>query len=118
MIFTGPPGRIQLRRTKGFRLQAASIALNGRSAVNCARPGWAGNPFHLCEDGSPTDPARAAWLFSVQVKKDGWFVNTAGRVIRLPEIRAKLRGRNLACFCKANSPHCHIITLLEVANGD
>lgn len=39
------PVRIRLSRAKGFNLQAASLAINGLPAVNCARPGRWGNPF-------------------------------------------------------------------------
>src|SRR3990167_632731 len=41
------PQRIQLRRTKGFRLQAASQAANGLPCINVARPGPHGNPFKV-----------------------------------------------------------------------
>lgn len=37
--------RMRLSRAKGFRLQAASRALNGLEAVAVARPGRWGNPF-------------------------------------------------------------------------
>ena len=37
------PVRMRLSRAKGFNLQAASRAINGLPAVNCARPGKWGN---------------------------------------------------------------------------
>lgn len=35
----------------------------------------------------------------------------------IDEIREKLRGKNLACFCPLDQP-CHADVLLELANGD
>lgn len=42
---SGPPARLRLSRAAGFRLQALSLSLNNRPAVNVARPGRWGNPF-------------------------------------------------------------------------
>ena len=43
------PVRLQLSRAKGFNLQAASRAVNGRAAVVVARPSRWGNPYRVCE---------------------------------------------------------------------
>lgn len=116
--FTGPPVRLKLSRLPGFKLQVLSIATNGRKAVNCARPGRFGNPFHHNNDGTRMVPKLAGQLFRAQLLGDGWFVNDQGRTIRLAEIRERLAGKNLACFCPLTSDWCHCQPLLEVANGN
>ncbi len=116
--FTGPPVRLQLRRKLDFNLQALSLATNGRPATNCARPGPFGNPFHHNADGSLMLPKLAGQLFRAQLMGDGWFVNDRGKTIRVPYIRERLAGRNLACFCPVDAEWCHCAPLLEVANGD
>lgn len=115
--FTGPPVRLQLSRSKGFDLQALSRATNGRRAVNCARPGWAGNPFHHNDDGSLMAPERAGLLFKVQLLGDGWFVNDHGKTIRTADIVKRLGGHNAACFCPVDAPWCHCVPLMLVANA-
>lgn len=79
---------------------------NGLTAVNCARPGPHGNPFLIGPDCSAK---MACFLHRQQL---------VGGLARLSveQVRAKLRGRNLACFCKLESKDCHVDTLLEVAN--
>lgn len=108
------PQRIQLSRKKGFNLQAVSMALNGLSAVNCARPGRWGNPYvvqfdpHI--DYSPQTNERAVDMFKSMLK--------AGKTepFALANMRCELRGKNLACWCKLDEP-CHCDVLLELANA-
>lgn len=49
------PVRLTLSRRKGFRLQAASRAINGLAAVTVARPGRWGNPFVIGRDGNQAE---------------------------------------------------------------
>lgn len=107
------PVRLQLKRRKSFKLQRESKARNGLPAVNCARPGWAGNPYVV--DSSMT--AEQACAFHRRDLMQTGAV-TYRRKVTVEEIKHRLRGRNLACFCPEGSPHCHVDTLLEVANGD
>ena len=56
------PVRLQLRRSRGFDLQAASRALNGLPAVVVSRPSPFGNPFTfeaVIEEGLAADKAAA-----------------------------------------------------------
>ena len=90
------PQRLKLCRHKGFNLQAASLALNGLPAVNCARPGYFGNPFKVtfwCPH------AKAVALFEELVE--------SGKYKKLPfpdrpmvGWKLRLRGHNLACWCR------------------
>lgn len=112
-LVTTEPMRLKLRTAKGFDLQALSRALNGRAAINCARPGPLGNPFV----GTVT-PHRAVQLYRAQLLGTGWLVNPLGRKITVADVRRLARGRNCACFCPIESPDCHVDTILEVSNVD
>jgi hypothetical protein len=120
------PQRIQLKRTKGWRLPPHCIVVS--------RPSPFGNPFTLDdllqEPGGNLD-ARAAraeavrrfkvWL-GVEPDPAGRFANLypdrkATVLRRLPE----LRGKALACWCPLCYPDgsrcpCHAAVLLELAN--
>ena len=126
------PVRLRLSRAKGFSLQAASRAINGLPAVNCARPGKFGNPFDWRKyfSGSERAARRAAvhsyhdallgqsqWCFdhlSEYLQK--FATDVSGLRSRIIE----LRNHNLACWCQLPAPgepdHCHAAVLLEIAN--
>ncbi|MGB0973182.1 MAG: DUF4326 domain-containing protein [Mycobacterium sp.] len=131
------PKRIQRRRTKGWRMPPGVIYVG--------RPTKWGNPIRITKEpgrytpmfrvhGSPLDhhggPAYcdlgaarhyAAWYFECDLLN--------GRYTDYPtvdEIRAKLAGRDLACWCPPRRIHrsgnlgpinCHADVLLEVANS-
>ena len=100
------PKRIQLRRTKGWRLPA--------NAVNVARPGRWGNPFRvgaLVSDGSRLSAAEAVGLHR------RWLCNTQeGRTTASTSLDY-LRGKDLACWCSLESGQpCHADTLLALVN--
>jgi hypothetical protein len=117
------PVRLQLSRRKGFGLQAHSLATNGLPAVNVARPGAYGNPFVIGERprgefallcAKPVrDADHAVTLFrralAREVQKPGWIGDQSLDAL------VKLRGKNLACWCKPGEP-CHADVLLELAN--
>lgn len=84
------PRRIQRRRTKGWRLPAGVACVS--------RPSKWGNPFSTGN--------RAA---DVAAFRD-WALPHADA------IRADLRGRDLACWCRLDQP-CHADVLLEMANS-
>lgn len=113
------PVRLQLSRRKGFDLQAASAAINGLPAVNCARPGKWGNIFIV----SPTVRAgsksgaiyitvptidEAVEVYEVYLRQQPEFVE---------EMRRELRGSNLACWC-GNGIRCHVDVMLRAANSE
>ncbi|WP_370309334.1 DUF4326 domain-containing protein [Sphingobium abikonense] len=107
------PIRVQLRRTKGWRMPP--------NTVSVARPGLFGNPWPISEarehaqaTGDPMSPAEivVGW-FRI------WITGTSSQGRYLPPtlamIREKLGGKNLACFCPLDQP-CHADVLLELAN--
>jgi hypothetical protein len=106
------PKRIQLRRTKGWRMP--------EGAVVCTRPGGRGNPF------AHRDPAIAKRMFRA------WLLGTCrgsdlldcrvvlgdleGRRAAILATMEDLRGKDLACWC-APTFDCHVDVLLELANA-
>lgn len=95
------PRRIQLSRQPGWRMPP--------DTVNCARPGKWGNMFHVGDFGDAQQCVSAYrnWLEECLAHP------TTRNVTRLA--LQKLRGKDLACWCKPGEP-CHADVLLEVAN--
>ncbi len=95
------PIRIQLRRTKGWKMP--------ENTVSVARPSAWGNPFVVKfdphSDYSPQTRAEAVKMFRASVDKG---------LMRI-KIRSELQGKNLACYCPLSEP-CHADVLLELAN--
>lgn len=122
MTPSGPPVRIQLSRRRGFRLQEASLAINGRQAVKVDRTSRWGNPYKVGETKYEARTAiecvamfRAAMLRSQSIPtKNGSGTSTA--VLRA-EARSELAGKNIACWCDPKSP-CHGDVWLEIANAE
>ena len=113
------PVRVQLRRTKGWRMPA--------NTVSVARPGRYGNPFTAagCREAGyrGTDDqiaARCVEAFRVWLGpmwRNNWDGDEsekarAALLAGMPE----LRGKSLACWCTPGSP-CHSDVLLELANA-
>jgi hypothetical protein len=97
------PQRIQLSRRAGFNLQAASLALNGLPAVNCARPSKWGNQNRKTPDVTN--------YYVVACFRDDLRANPK----LVAEAKVELRGKNLGCFCKLTE-ECHCDVWLEIAN--
>lgn len=112
------PKRIQLKRTKGWRLPA--------NAVNVGRPTIWGNPFRVdqCREagfrGSDADlGARCVGAFKAWLGPH-WRANWDGEESEAARARIldglpSLRGKDLACFCPLDQP-CHADVLLRLAN--
>lgn len=103
------PIRIQLRRTKGWRIPPNTVKVD-RSTK------W-GNPFRVgdrvnCDDGTVAVCFSAAE--AVQAYRD-FIEHSIGASFRAAVIQ-DLRGKNLACWCPPGSP-CHADVLLEIANA-
>lgn len=137
------PERIQLRRTKGWRMPP--------NTVKVTRPGPWGNPFNFRSSeccwlalsyGCRADPpgrqeasvrAYRQWIYpgdgrrTVSMERGVAFGRgpkavevgpriTAGEAPALADIQEALRGKNLACWCAPGTP-CHADVLLEIANA-
>ena len=100
------PKRIQRRRVKGWRMP--------ENAVSITRPGIFGNPFTL-ENGDRQWALSEfrVWLSCKTVNR--WPHLTASRD-RMLKALPRLRGKDLACYCKEGES-CHGDILLELANA-
>lgn len=105
------PQRIQLRRTKGWRMPADTLKVDRTTK-------W-GNPFmpgrlihlHGPKQGQAMDQADAVKAF-----RNLMTTNLRTEPAKTRELLDQLRGKNLACWCKPGTP-CHADVLLEFANA-
>lgn len=110
------PQRIQLSRQKGFRLQEFSKQLNGREAVKVDRSTRYGNPFVVGKHGTVDDCLRMyEKMFLPYTHENGSLDQLFISEINLLDFQDKLRGKNLACWCKKDAK-CHADILLRIAN--
>lgn len=91
------PARVQLRRTKGWKLPPGAVKVD-RSTK------W-GNPY--VGDG-PHDRDRMTKLFAEYCARPE-------QAAFVEEVRTELRGKVLACWCPLDGP-CHADVLLDLAN--
>ncbi len=105
------PQRIQLSRRKGWRMPEDTVKVDRTTGY--------GNPFVVGEvpslafahvhDRRVESAAQAVALFRRHL------IETAKRHDATIDALVKLRGKNLACWCKPGAP-CHADVLLEFAN--
>ena len=113
------PIRIQLRRTKGWRMPENTVIVS--------RPGPWGNPFRAL---APEHAPKAVEYFRKWISgHEGGFDCGPDAGVTMAYIPAwtvpgnrraqlsDLRGKNLACWCKIGDP-CHADVLLEMANRE
>ncbi len=116
------PKRMQLSRHAGFNLQAASKALNGLPAKRVTRPGKWGNPFTIADMQAQYGLDKDAAQVKAVTLCGEWLRGTIDpKLSPAPppsraDMRAELRGFNLACWCRPGTP-CHSEVLIELANG-
>jgi hypothetical protein len=89
------PERIQLRRTKGWRMPENTVKVDRSTRY--------GNDFVMAHEGT-RDIAIASFRQQAEAQMK-----------ELPEFYAPLRGKNLACWCPLDKP-CHADVLLELVN--
>ena len=99
-LYATRPRRIQRKRVKGWRMPP--------NTVSVCRPGRWGNPFIVGKHGTAE---RCVYLFRAMLA--GYLCVTADAGC----IRARLRGKNLACYCQLGQP-CHAEVLLDLANRE
>lgn len=91
------PTRVQLRRTKGWRMPPNAVKVDRSTR-------W-GNPFGVGPGRTRRQAVAAFALHLAATEQDS---------LRA-EIRRELRGRDLACWCPLDQP-CHADVLLLLAN--
>ena len=112
--------RIQLHRTKGWRLPEGTVVVS--------RPSRFGNPFKMHDlmasgvASSLEDARRIAieryrdWVLCGE-ESEWWTPELARRHAAIWEHLSELRGKDLACWCPEGGP-CHADVLMELANGE
>jgi uncharacterized protein DUF4326 len=114
------PNRVQRKRTKGWVLPENTVCVDRSSGF--------GNPFKITrftdlttnKDWWFVENSLYAWRFETKDDAALAAVKLFRRYATDPANRLsadvyKLRGKNLACFCKLDQP-CHADVLLELAN--
>lgn len=112
------PTRIQLRRTKGWRLPPNTVVVS--------RPSRWGNPYRVTKiAGMWFVEGRGSGYRVCKVTDSRIAIASSLRLFReflqdnpalIEQARTELRGKNLACWCPLDRP-CHADVWLEVVNG-
>ena len=79
----------------------------GPNTVCVTRPGRWGNHYKIGPDGTREE---------VVEKYRRWLTEHLTRCAKCRVDIQKLRGKDLACYCRFDQP-CHADVLLEIANG-
>lgn len=104
------PIEVQRRRSKGWKIPPNTLSVT--------RPGPWGNPFVVGEFGTREECVKAHKILLMgfiyvgpnpSMKEQKKYYNFVKENIH------KLKGKNLACFCKIGDP-CHRQILLKIAN--
>ena len=116
------PKRVQLRRTKGWRLPAGTVVVSRPTRWGNPLRWNAGPTIEILEDGHTAHgwmDRTTARAISVRVFREMLADPQARALNGYPsddEIREQLAGKDLACWCPLDGP-CHADVLLDIANG-
>lgn len=115
------PERIQLSRRKGWQMPPNTVKVDRSTRF--------GNPFTLTRAKEVGYRGTDAELVAMNVnafkewltmpKTQSWWQGAESEAARDAILTGmdRLRGKNLACWCKPGSP-CHADVLLRLANGE
>lgn len=98
------PQRIQLKRTKGWRMPAGAVKVD--RSTKWGNPAVVGKPF---EGEVVEDATHACTIFRDGIECE------CEPFPKLEDIQRELKGHDLACWCGVGAP-CHADILLELAN--
>ena len=101
------PHRVQLRRTKGWRMPANTVKVDRSTRY--------GNPFRVGDPGVP-DVRTSIERFERAMRSGELTRDDPDSPFKPARLRAALRGKNLACWCSLDAP-CHADVLLKIANA-
>lgn len=108
------PKRIQLKRTKGWRMPPNTVKVD--RSTKWGNPFVIGETYSVFEDDGFSDTGET---MKIETAEDAvfayrnWMECGAWAEGLDPE---ELRGKDLACWCKPGAP-CHADVLLELANA-
>lgn len=103
------PERVQLKRSKGWRMPPNTVKVDRSLGSR-----W-GNPFLWSSYGKALWDEDGRSQRQAAVDDYRWWINQPERAHLRAAARVDLRGRNLACWCPLDQP-CHADVLLELAN--
>lgn len=112
MTGSGGPQRVQLRRTKGWRMPENTVKVDRSTS-------W-GNPYRAgiyCDQQHAVDCHRMLLMTGKPAKTAPW--PELDPLTYAEYVKAnigQLRGKNLGCWCRLDQP-CHAEVLLELANA-
>lgn len=96
------PKRVQRKRVAGWRMSP--------NTVYVGRPTKWGNPCPL------KSPENQEWFnHRFATEQFSYWIQKEEQAELRDDIRLKLKGKNLACWCREGLP-CHADVLLEIAN--
>ncbi len=98
--------RHSLSRRKGWKMPL--------NTVKVSRPGKWGNPFLV---GPERTQGEAVGAFRIWLTTDGVTAGIPERKQWMLDHLHELKGKNLACWCKAGTP-CHAAVLMDLANDE
>ena len=123
---TSTPHRVQRRRSRGWELPPDTVIVT--------RPSEWGNPFRISK-ATEISPEKGKISWTVESDSSAWFfaAKEAAQFAAVQLFRARvaeargndryrerarlvLKGKNLACWCRADQP-CHADVLLELVNS-
>ena len=110
------PRRVQLRRSKGWRMPANTVKVDRTTLF--------GNPFSIKDFGHDRAvELHRRWITGARFGRDvlgSVTVDLATKRKEVLQALPTLRGKNLACWCALPKPgepdRCHAAVLLELAN--
>lgn len=102
---TASPIRIQLRRTKGWKMPPNTVKVDRTTQ-------W-GNRWAVGQHSNALGREVATNAEAVELYRHMAWPEAHHRAW----VREQLRGRNLACWCPLDQP-CHADVLLELANAE
>jgi hypothetical protein len=121
------PCRIQLKRTKGWKMPPNTVKVDRTTGF--------GNPFPVIKGASIScGVTKPCWRVGTWDGPAMWYRDSAAEAQKLAvdayrswvnqpaqslvrdKARVALRGKNLGCWCKPGDP-CHADVLLEIANA-
>jgi len=112
----GEPRRVQLRRTKGWRMPANTVKVDRTTLF--------GNPFSVEDYGHASAvELHRRWITGERIEASELaspMPDLEARRKRVLQALPSLRGKNLACWCALSKPgepdRCHAAALLELTN--
>ena len=101
------PRRIQRKRVAGWRIPP--------NTAYVGRPTKWGNPWPVTPASERSHGVGEDFYYRRAVEAFSFWIEDEEQAALRSDIRLKLKGKDLACWCKESMP-CHADVLLQIAN--